>query len=62
MELKDMPGLNPLVAMHHFNIKLEAKPIKQQQQRFSPEIMEAIPDEVKKLIDSTFNREEKHLD
>ena len=28
---EDMPGLNPQVAMHHLNIKLDAKPVKQQQ-------------------------------
>jgi len=29
---EDMPGLDPQVIMHHLNIKLDAKPVKQQQQ------------------------------
>jgi len=35
---KDMPGLDPQVAMHHLNIKPDAKPVKQQQRRFRPDI------------------------
>jgi len=27
---EDMPGLDPQVAMHHLNINLDAKPVKQQ--------------------------------
>ena len=55
-----MPGLDPQVALHHLNIKLDAKPIKQQQQQFRPDIMEAIKIEVHKLIECGFNREEQH--
>ena len=47
--------------MHYLNINLDTKPVKQQQQRFRPEIMEAIESEIKKLIDSDFVREEQHL-
>jgi len=57
-----MPGLYSRVAMHHLNINSDVKPVKQQQRRFRPEIMEAIQSEVKKLIDSGFVREEQHLD
>ena len=57
-----MPGLNPQVVMHHFNINPDAIPIKQQQRWFCPEIMEVIQSEVKKLIDSGFIREEQHPD
>ena len=53
-----MPGLDPQVAMHRLNINSDVKPIKQQQRRFRPEIMEAIQSEVRKLIDS----EEQHSD
>jgi len=53
-----MPGLDPQVAMHRLNINSDVKPVKQQQRRFCPEIMEAIQSEVKKLIDSGFIREE----
>ena len=57
-----MPGLDPRVAMHRLNINTDIKPVKQQQRRFRPEIMEAIQLEVKKLIDSGFIREEQHPD
>jgi len=48
--------------MHRLNINPDAKHVKQQQQRFCPEIIEAIQSEVKKLIDSGFIREEHHPD
>jgi len=57
-----MPGLDPQVAMHRLNINPNAKPDKQQQRWFCPEIMEAMQSEVKKLIDSGFIREEQHPD
>ena len=57
-----MPGLDPQVAMHRLNINSDVKPVKQQQRRFRPEVMEAIQSEVKKLIDSGFIREEQHPD
>ena len=57
-----MPGLNPQIAMHRLNINPDAKPVKQHQRQFCPEIIEAIESEVKKLIDSGFIREEQHPD
>ena len=57
-----MPGLDPQVAMHRLNIKPDAKPVKQQQHRFRPNIMEAIETEVHKLIACGFIREEQHPD
>ena len=57
-----MPGLDPQVSMHRLNINPDVKPVKQQQRRFRPEIMEAIQSEVRKLIDSGFIREEQHPD
>ena len=58
-----MPGLDPQVAMHHLNINSNAKPIKQQQQqRLRPEIIEAIESEVKRLMDSSFIKEEQYPD
>jgi len=57
-----MLGLDLQVAMHRLNINLDAKPIKQEQRQFRPEIMEAIQSEVEKLIDSGFIREEQHPD
>jgi len=59
---KDMPELDPQVAMHHLNIKPDTKPVKQQQRRFRPNIMEAIEAEVHKLIACGFIRVEHHLD
>jgi len=43
---EDMPGLDPQVAMHRLNIRSDAKPVKQQQRRLRPNIMEAIEVEV----------------
>jgi len=60
LELPGYAWLDPQVAMHHLNINLDAKPVKQQQRRLCPEIMETIPSEVKKLIDSSLIREEQH--
>ena len=57
-----MPGLDSQVAMHCLNINPEVKPVKQQQQRFRPEIMEAIQSDVKKLIDSSFIKKEQQPD
>ena len=57
---EDMSGLDPQVAMHRLNIKPDAKPVKQQQRRFRPQIIEAVEAEVKKLVDSGFIREEQH--
>ena len=48
--------------MHRLNIKPDVKPVKQQQRRFRPDIMEAIEAEVHKLIVRDFIREEQHLD
>jgi len=59
---EDMPGLDPQVVMHRLNIKPDAKPVKQQQRRFYPNIMEAIEAEVHKLIACGFMREEQHPD
>jgi len=57
-----MPGLDPQEAMHHLNIKPDAKPIKQQQRRFRPDVIGAIKAEVQKLIECGFIREEQHRD
>jgi len=55
---EDIPRFDPQVAMHRLNIKPDAKPVKQQQRRFRPSIMEAIEAEVRKLIACGFIREE----
>ena len=58
----NIPGLDSQVAMHRLNIKPDAKPVKQQQRQFRSEIIKAIQSEVKKLINSSFIREEQHPD
>jgi len=55
---EDMPRFGPQVVMHRLNINPDAKPVKQQQRKFYPEIMEVIESEDKKLIDSGFVRKE----
>ena len=62
MDYEDIPSLDTQVAMHHLNINLDVKLVKQQQRRFRPEIMELIESKVKKLIDSNFVWEEQHPD
>jgi len=59
---EDMLGLDPQVVKHHLSIKSDAKPVKQQQRQFLPNIMEAIEVEVQKLIECGFIREEQHPD
>jgi len=57
---EEMPSLNPQIVLHRLNIKPDVKPVKQQQRRFRPDIMEAIEVEVYKLIECGFIREEQH--
>ena len=59
---EDMPGLDLQIAMHRLNIKPDIKPVKQQQRRFHPNIMEAIEAKVHKLIACGFTREGQHPD
>lgn len=56
---EDILGLDPEVAVHQLNIKAGAKPVKQQQRLFRPELMKVIEVEVKKLVDSAFIHEEQ---
>jgi len=57
-----MPDFDPQIVMHRLNIKSDVMPVKQQQQRFCPDIMEAIEAEVHKLIEYGFIHEEQHPD
>ncbi|KAL0293309.1 UNVERIFIED_CONTAM: Transposon Tf2-12 polyprotein [Sesamum radiatum] len=60
-ELKEeMPGLDPKVAVHHLSVKKGARPIKQSQRRFRPELIPLIEGEVNKLIEVDFIREVKY--
>lgn len=57
---KEMPGLDPKVAVHHLAIKPGYRPIKQAQRRFRPELIPQIEVEVNKLIEAGFIREVKY--
>ncbi|KAL0314528.1 UNVERIFIED_CONTAM: Transposon Tf2-11 polyprotein [Sesamum angustifolium] len=55
-----MPGLDPKVAVHHLSVKKGARPIKQGQRRFRPELIPLIEGEVNKLIEVGFILEVKY--
>ncbi|KAK4386125.1 hypothetical protein Sango_2483100 [Sesamum angolense] len=57
---KEMPGLDPKVVVHHLSVKKGARPIKQGQRRFRPELILLIEGEVNKLIEVGFIREVKY--
>ena len=54
---KEMPGLDPTVAVHLLAIKQGVHPIKQAQRRFRPELLPQIEAEVNKLEQAGFIRE-----
>ncbi|KAL0293006.1 UNVERIFIED_CONTAM: hypothetical protein Sradi_6960400, partial [Sesamum radiatum] len=56
----EMPGLDPKVAVHHLSVKKGARPVKQGQRRFRPELIPLIEGEVNKLIEVGFIREVKY--
>ncbi|KAL0286120.1 UNVERIFIED_CONTAM: hypothetical protein Sradi_7156200 [Sesamum radiatum] len=55
-----MPGLDPKVVVHHLSVKKGARPVKQGQRRFQPELIPLIEGEVNKLIEVSFIREVKY--
>ncbi|XP_060182048.1 uncharacterized protein LOC132611671 [Lycium barbarum] len=57
---KEMPGLDPKVAVHHLAVKNGARPVKQAQRRFRPDLVPSIENEVNKLIEAGFIREVKY--
>ncbi|KAL0440126.1 UNVERIFIED_CONTAM: Transposon Tf2-12 polyprotein [Sesamum latifolium] len=57
---KKIPGLDPKVAVHHLSVKKRARPVKQGQCRFRPELIPLIETEVNKLIEVGFIREVKY--
>ncbi|KAL0404347.1 UNVERIFIED_CONTAM: putative protein K02A2.6 [Sesamum radiatum] len=57
---KEMPGLDLKVAVHHLSVKKGARPVKQGQHRFRPELIPLIETEVNKLIEVGFIREVKY--
>jgi Reverse transcriptase (RNA-dependent DNA polymerase) len=56
---KEMPGLDPDVAVHYLKIDPTFKPIKQAPRRMRIEFEEKVIEETKKLIDAGFIREEE---
>jgi len=56
----EMPGLDPRVAVHQLAVKHGARPVKQTQRRFRPELISQIEVEVNKLIQAGFIREVKY--
>ncbi|XP_070039983.1 uncharacterized protein [Nicotiana tomentosiformis] len=56
---KEMHGLEPKVAVHHLAVNNGARPIKQAQMRFRPDLVPFIETEVNKLIEAGFIREIK---
>ncbi|XP_049359184.1 uncharacterized protein LOC125823856 [Solanum verrucosum] len=57
---KEMPGLNPKVAVHQMAVKNSSRPVKQAQRRFRPDLVPLIENEVNKLIEAGFIREVKY--
>nr|GMC62943.1 uncharacterized protein LOC109150426 [Ipomoea batatas] len=57
---KEMPGLDPKVAVHRLAVKKACRPVKQAQRRFRPELIPSIEGEVNKLIEARFIREVKY--
>jgi len=57
---KEMPGLDPKVAVHRLSVKKSISPKKQPQRRFLPELVSEIEKEVNKLIEAGFIREVKY--
>jgi hypothetical protein len=51
----EMPGLDPKVAVHQLAVKYGARPVKQTQRRFCPELISQIEVEVNKLIQNRFH-------
>ncbi|XXG53393.1 hypothetical protein AAC387_Pa03g1488 [Persea americana] len=56
----EMPGLDPKIAVHKLNLQANIKPVKQGQRIFRPNVMDKIEQEVQKLKNVGFIREEHH--
>ncbi|XP_070022412.1 uncharacterized protein [Nicotiana sylvestris] len=57
---KEMLGLDPKVVVHHLAVKNGARPVKQAQRCFRPDLVPLIEIEVNKLIKAGFIREVKY--
>ncbi|RDX75992.1 hypothetical protein CR513_44075, partial [Mucuna pruriens] len=49
-KLSDLPGINPSICMHRILMEEAAKPIRQQQRRMNPTILDVVKKEVTKLL------------
>ncbi|RDX70327.1 Retrovirus-related Pol polyprotein from transposon 17.6, partial [Mucuna pruriens] len=49
-KLFDLPGINPSICMHRILMEEESKPIRQQQRRMNPIILDVVKKEVTKLL------------
>ena len=49
-----MPGISPEEIVHVLNVDPDMKPVKQKRRKFAPERVEAIAEEVKKLLKAEF--------
>ncbi|RDX98633.1 Retrovirus-related Pol polyprotein from transposon 17.6, partial [Mucuna pruriens] len=49
-KLFDLPRINPSICMHRILMEEEAKPIRQQQKRMNPTILDVVKKEVTKLL------------
>ncbi|KAM1132646.1 hypothetical protein ACFX19_047714 [Malus domestica] len=54
---QEMPGLDPIIAVHHLAVKPGTRPIKQTQRRYRSELIPQIEAEIDKLIEAGFIRE-----
>lgn len=51
---KDMPGINPQVAIHMLSLNPAARPVKQKKRSFAPKCNQAIAEEVEKPLAAGF--------
>ncbi|RDY09058.1 Retrovirus-related Pol polyprotein, partial [Mucuna pruriens] len=49
-KLSDLPSINPSICMHRILMEEDIKPIRQQQRRLNPTILEVVKNEVMKLL------------
>ncbi|RDX84347.1 Retrovirus-related Pol polyprotein, partial [Mucuna pruriens] len=49
-KLSDLPGINPSICMHRILMMEDIKPIRQQQRRLNPTILDAVKKQVTKLL------------
>ncbi|RDX70766.1 hypothetical protein CR513_49957, partial [Mucuna pruriens] len=49
-KLSDLPGINPSICMHRILMEEEVKPIREQQRRLNPTLLDVVKKEVTKLL------------